>query len=177
MTDELVERLREETGVDWAYVPSLGGRYLVSTNGRLYSKPRGRTKGGFLRLHSYVGGYLGTALRRARGKGTVLAHWLVAETFIGPRVAGMEVCHLNGNPKDNRAENLAYKSKHANEADKALHGTLLRGENTPSRKLTWDQVCEIRLRKEQQAVLAERFGVARSTIQRVQSGQTWGFQS
>jgi DNA-binding transcriptional regulator YiaG len=116
-------------------------------------------------------------LTQGNAKKLSLVHGLVADAFIGKRPNGCEVAHLNGNPSDNRATNLCYKTKTENERDKATHGTLLRGENTPSRKLSWDQVCEIRQRNASQGTLAERFSVARSTIQRIQSGQYWGAQS
>jgi transcriptional regulator with XRE-family HTH domain len=41
------------------------------------------------------------------------------------------------------------------------------------RKLTWAQVCEIRRAPERQLPLAERYGVSRSAISRIQRGVTW----
>ena len=177
LEDDLADRLQAETGVEWRYVPSLGGRYLVSADGRIYSKPRARTAGGYMKLREYTGGYWGKDIIRDGRKTWILAHWAVAEAFIGPRPPGLEVAHLNGNPADNRVENLAYKTRAANEADKVLHGTHLRGERLPSSKLKWDQVCEIRESKERQIDLARKFGVGRTAIQRIQSGETWRHRS
>lgn len=48
---------------------------------------------------------------------------LILESFVGPCPDGMECSHLNGNPKDNRLFNLAWKTHVDNEADKLVHGT------------------------------------------------------
>ena len=177
MTDEeLIKRLRVISGT-WGEIPYGDGNYMVSIDGHVFSRPRGRTKGGLLKPTISVGGYLRVALTQGSDKKMVLVHSLVANAFIGSRPDGFEIAHINGIPSDNRAINLSYKTKRENEHDKALHGTLLRGERTPSRKLTWDHVCEIRKRAETQGCLAQRFGVARSTIQRIQSGQYWAEQS
>lgn len=49
-------------------------------------------------------------------------HWMVAETFIGPRPPGQVVRHLNGDPGDNRVENLAYGTHSENMLDMVRHG-------------------------------------------------------
>lgn len=49
-------------------------------------------------------------------------HTLVAEAFIGPRPEGMFVCHNNGDPADNRVENLRYDSPRENSRDILRHG-------------------------------------------------------
>lgn len=37
-----------------------------------------------------------------------LVHQLIAHAFLGPRPEGADVDHINGNPSDNRPENLRY---------------------------------------------------------------------
>lgn len=48
-------------------------------------------------------------------------HKLVLEAFVCPRPAGMVCCHINGNPSDNRLENLRWGTLHDNAADKRRH--------------------------------------------------------
>jgi hypothetical protein len=49
-------------------------------------------------------------------------HKLVLEAFTGePRPEGMVCCHINGNPSDNRLENLRWGTRHENAADTRRH--------------------------------------------------------
>ncbi len=59
---------------------------------------------------------LGTNVRRH-----TKVHHLVAEAFIGPRPPGMVVCHNNGDPLDNRVENLRYDTQANNITDMHDH--------------------------------------------------------
>jgi hypothetical protein len=43
--------------------------------------------------------------------------------FVGPAPEGMEGCHYNGDPTDNRLENLRWDTRKANVADAIRHGT------------------------------------------------------
>lgn len=52
-----------------------------------------------------------------------LVHRLVLMAFVGPCPPGMEGCHNNGNPIDNRLENLRWDTRSANTLDKVRHGT------------------------------------------------------
>lgn len=48
-------------------------------------------------------------------------HLLVAEEFVGPRPPGMEIRHLDGNPENNRADNLAWGTRSQSIADRKRH--------------------------------------------------------
>lgn len=106
-------------------------------------------------------------------------HRLVAEAFLGPIPEGMEVAHLNGDSKDNRASNLAYKTHRDNEADKKTHGTLnpgwVPGESNGMSKLTELQVLEIRARipPHNKSALSREFGVSRPVITGILNRTLW----
>lgn len=68
-------------------------------------------------------GYRQVSLWRDGGGHSLFVHALVAQAFIGPRPEGLEVRHLNGDPLDNRPENLAYGTGSDNRADSIRHGT------------------------------------------------------
>jgi hypothetical protein len=70
---------------------------------------------------------------------------------------------------------LQWKTQIENAADKLLHGTDGRGEKHPLAKLTEAQVREIRAATIPQKTLAAKFGVNRSTICQIKSGQRWGW--
>ena len=98
-----------------------------------------------------------------RGNG-VSIHRLVLETFSGPCPDGMEARHLNGNPADNRPENLAWGTKKENAMDKKKHGTFYQ-------KLS-DEIIElIRLKYQAgdttQTELAKEFGVSQVRISQI----------
>ncbi len=57
------------------------------------------------------------------GSTTMFAHRAVLLAFVGPCPEGMEACHNNGDPLDNRVENLRWDTRSNNTLDKVAHGT------------------------------------------------------
>lgn len=49
-------------------------------------------------------------------------HILVMATFVGPRPEGVDVCHNDGNPENNRVDNLRYGTHSENMMDCVRHG-------------------------------------------------------
>lgn len=76
-------------------------------------------KGRMRKLVLHTNGYLTVALDGDK----FYVHRLVAQEFIGPAPEGYDVCHENGDRKDNRAENLRYDTRLGNMADQRRHGT------------------------------------------------------
>ena len=96
--------------------------YSVTKDGRVWSKPRRCTKGGWLKPGKDKFGYLHVVL--CNGKTHVKRiHRIVLETFVGPRPLGMECRHLDGNPINNRLENLKWGTRSENQQDAVRHGT------------------------------------------------------
>lgn len=104
---------------------------------------------------------------------------LVAEAFIGPRPAGQVVRHKDGIKAHNHASNLQYGTPTENEADKATHGTALRGERHHQAKLTAPQVQAIRTRYVRNSrthgtnALAREFGVTGALVHAVVTRKLW----
>ena len=117
----------------WKPVSGYEGLYEVSSHGRVRSLDRNvtrsdgqvhRYKGKLLRTPLSTGGGYPFVRLSAQGKTQVrTVHSLVAEAFIGTRPEGMEVCHNDGNPANNRLDNLRYGTPSENELDKLRHGT------------------------------------------------------
>ncbi len=83
-----------------------------------------------LRAQTVRGGYLAVGVKRPGGSSREKkpVHQLVLIAFVGPRPAGAITRHLNGNPADNRPENLAWGTALENARDALRHGTTDRGQ-------------------------------------------------
>lgn len=116
-------------------------------------------------------GYLVITVRLPNGRRTTTtAHAIVCEAFHGPPPApGMDAAHGNGDPTDNRPENLRWATRKQNMADRIDHGT-------NGRKLTRADVDAIRAtprRHGDRAELAERYGVTPTMISHIRSRRVW----
>jgi hypothetical protein len=90
------------------------------------------------------GGYRQVGLSRDGKRHCRKVHRLVAERFIGPRPAGMQIRHLDGTRTNNTPANLSYGTAIENQADRIVHGTDCRGEKQGASKLTKNDVIAIR---------------------------------
>jgi hypothetical protein len=89
-------------------------------------------KGRELKRHKLRHGYL-----RARlGQGQACVHQLVLEAFVGPRPAGHQAAHGDGNPGNNVLSNLRWATPKENAADMLVHGTRLFGSKNPMGRKT-----------------------------------------
>lgn len=131
-------------------------------------KPRKASKYGHVSVVMYRGGK----------RYDKLVHHLVLETFDRPQPKGMECRHLDGNPRNNRLENLRWGTRKENSADRIIHGTTCRGEKSVCSKLTSTQVQGIRRRlksRERIADIATKFNVSPTTVSRIKNKFRWGW--
>jgi hypothetical protein len=121
-------------------------RYFVTKDGEIYSS-MGRTlrrlsptksggRGGVYPMLS-ISGDDGRIRRR-------YVHRIVLESWCRPPESGEECRHLDGNPLNNRLDNLAWGTSQENTNDKFLHGTQPKGEACHSCKLMDSDVARIR---------------------------------
>lgn len=163
----------------WRDIPGYEGAYQVSSLGRVRSLPRFVPVYDSVRGISYARPCPGIILRQAvcdraghvsvhlgkycRG---IPVHQLVMLAFHGYPPAGMEAMHLNGDPKDNRPENLKYGTHSENMIDMYRNG---KGRL----KLTPEEVRQIRFGLHcgwSPQELAQAYGVSASCIRRIRSG-------
>jgi hypothetical protein len=109
---------------EWRFHPRYAGLY-VSNHGRFQSR--------YFELVAAdrVQGYRKLTFKpigQRSKKRTVNVHRLVFETFNGPLPAGRFVCHLDGDPQNNRLDNLALGTGRDNARDRTRHGRTARGE-------------------------------------------------
>lgn len=160
----------------WA-VCSAHSDYEVSNLGRVRCRVKRRylRPGQLLRLQTISNGYIGAHID---GR-LMLVHRLVCKAFHGqPPSPNHEVAHFNGVRTDNAAKNLRWATRKENAFDKRRHGThrFAFGEHAGRAVLTTEQVREIRRLLgdgQRQSALAERFGVARTTISAIGNSYNW----
>lgn len=104
-------------------------------------------------------------------------HRIVAKTFHGfPPSPDSEVRHLDGNPRNNRADNLQWGTHQENALDMIPHGKVLFGEKSKRATITNEQAREIVARHcagENMAQLALAFKVSHVTVWRIVHGKKW----
>lgn len=155
----------------WKDVTGHEGFYMISNLGRVRSLNGRWGSGRILKPHPHRGYNQVTLVKdgvRSAGK---VAH-LVAAAFIG-KPNGFYVCHNNGNPSDDRVENLRYDTQRGNCADKKHHGTHQCGENHGGHKLTESDVLKIRQDNRSLQKIADDYGVVFSTIREIRHGRHW----
>lgn len=155
----------------WKPVPGYEGVYEVSNQGRVRSLDRyvecvgpikgrylSKKKGRVLRPGPSNYGHLSVVLGRRQ---TRMVHDLVLRAFVGAPPPKHECCHNNGDPTDNRLENLRWGTRSQNNADAVLHQR--------KGKLSEAQIKNIRARinSEGRGIgrrLAAEYGVHETTI-------------
>lgn len=115
--------------IEWRQVPSLFGQYEVSSRGDVRGLARITSDGKTLKARILTGrthsktGYVHYGLGMDGVRYTVMAHRLVCEAFHGPAPEGKpNALHRNGNPGDNRPENLYWGDQSDNNRDTVSHG-------------------------------------------------------
>lgn len=152
--------------------------YRVTADGTIYQR---RQPDRVLRPKLASNGYLRINLWRDNHLKTYFVHTIVAACFLGPKPAGLEVNHKDGDKLNNAASNLEYVTRSENErhAIHVLDRGCRRGENHRLAILTEDKVRAIRAvhRNEQLTYkeLGQRFGISGSHARLVALRKTWAW--
>ena len=168
----------------WRDIPGFEGAYQASTLGRIRSLPRFISVSDGARGITYARPCPGVILRQSvcdrvghvsvhLGKHTrgIPVHQLVMLAFYGFPPPGMETLHLNGNPRDNRPENLRYGTHSENMIDMYRLGK-------GNCKLTAEEVRQIRFGlscRWSPRELAAAYGVSKSCICRIRQGKLYAW--
>jgi hypothetical protein len=155
--------------------PSFPG-YFVSADGVVVSARRRRIPFALAQVRNRKG-YLNVVVVTSTGIRPVGVHRMVADAFHGPPpFEGAQVRHLDGNPMNNCASNLAWGSAHDNAADRLRHGRYARGAQHPNARFTEEKVRQLiglRERGEKVKDLAKRFSVSVATVEAILYGKLW----
>ena len=158
-------------GEIWADIPDYDGDYQESNFGRTKSLKNGRGK--ILKPSLHENGYLRVGLLKESDATNYSVHCLVAQLFVPNPENNPIVNHIDGGRFNNYFENLEWVTVKENLEHAVKMGLIKSGEDNYQAKLTADQVREIRRLYVKGSSefgydgLAERYGVARITIQRV----------
>ena len=133
--------------------------------GRWHQLSPGATKFG----HLYVNLHNGTGKKTRR-----YIHHLVLEAFVSERPVGKECCHGDGEPTNNKRDNLRWDTVQANRKDARKHGTMYSGERHHWARLTDEQIASIIIMRERGMTLSSialEAGVSMSHVGLVCSGK------
>lgn len=104
------------------------------------------------------------------------AHTLVMKYFVGDKLDGQVIRHLDGNKLNNHVSNLAYGTVQENANDAVKHGHTTYGEKSGQAKLTEKEVREIVellldgcIHQE----IADLYKVSLQAIRSIKYGKTW----
>lgn len=171
---------------EWRAVTGYEGLYEASSLGRVKSLQREITKrtryGGFMRqvYSEHIlqplpdrKGYLITKIGVLGSKRKIGIHELVLRAFSGAPKPNQITRHLNGNPLDNRPENLAWGTHSENMADRKSHGLYRVCGDHAMAKLTQKDVDLIREGGRKLKELSEITGVGISQVSRIRRNQNW----
>ncbi len=104
---------------EWRRVPGING-YEVSDLGRVRSHRRRAPR--IMQGSRHMDGYLQISVHGDDSRRSFLVHRLVLLAFVGPPPTGTITRHLDGDPSNNRLENLTYGTQSENVLDAVRHG-------------------------------------------------------
>ena len=185
MTDTSIPQKTESKQELWKPIPGEDG-YEASTLGRIRSLDREcefMTRWGITAKRPHKGKILtpknnGNDYFFVQVNGSeAYVHRLVALAFYGqPPTSKHQAAHQNGDKKNSAPENIRWKTKAENEADKAIHGTSGKGAKNSQARLDDSKAEEIiRLYAEGKTSkeLAIKFKVSPAAILNTDLGRAW----
>jgi len=162
----------------WRPVVGYEGGYEASNLGRIRSLKIYRPKLFHRILKAGISpkGYHYVCLRKDGIKKTIAVHKIVLEAFIEVKPVGKQCAHWDGDPSNNRSDNLRWTTAKENIADRCRHGRTIKGENQQASKLDKKAVKTIRIMKEKgfsSCETAHLASVSQSTVWKIWKGLLW----
>jgi hypothetical protein len=117
--------------------------------------------------------YLAVTLTKGALRKQLLVHDIVLATFVGPKPAGHQARHLDGNMFNNDLANLCYGTIQENNNDKKVHGTMAKGERHGMAKMTAEKILFIRSSDKSDKELAHMFGLTPGYVYAVRRRVSW----
>ena len=172
------------------------GLYQVSNFGKIFSFPKYKHKGKFLKFFTSKKGYLYVGLNKNKRQKTHLVHRIIGEHFVLNPLNFPEINHIDGNKQNNYANNLEWATSSQNQIHAFKHGLQIitekhresarkigkinglknKGKSLSTRKLNELQDAEIIkrfLNGESSSFLAREYGVSKKTILNIKNGRIY----
>lgn len=151
----------------WAEIPGFGGRYRITSDGRIQTNSRGewRDMSKPLDRHGYELIYLWDSDKQSKVRR--LVHQLVAEIFVPKPEGATCVNHLDGDKRNNRHSNLEWTTLAGN-----MRHAWQTGLCRPH-KLSESQVREILTCGGTDTATARRFGISQVMVTRIRARRAW----
>lgn len=109
-------------------------------------------------------------------KARISLHRAVLYAFVGPPpTPSHQAAHLDGDPKNNRLDNLEWVTPKENSAHKWAHDTMVRGERAVNSTLRDEDITSIRAlghRGISPLLIGGMFDIDKSTVHRILRGET-----
>lgn len=165
----------------WKPVRGYEGLYEVSNEGRVRSINRnvkrkdGRSifyKGVILKSQETNRGYLSVGLSKKGKSKHKTVHRIVTDTFYGPCPDGLEVCHIDGDKKNNKLSNLKYDTPEQNRTE--IYS--IKPDEPGYSKLSYNDVICIHkklLNGELCSKIAKDYGLSYGFVYAIREGKTW----
>lgn len=147
--------------------------YFVDIKGNIYSTKR-KTP---IKMSTAVrpDGRIIAVLSKHGKQKSYLVSRLVAEAFL-PNPDNLPlVAHINGNPRDNRVDNLIWATHSENQLHRVIHGTSNRGERHGRAKVSAKDVKRIYLDTSgaTQTTLGSIFGITQQLVSHIMTKRVW----
>lgn len=166
--------LPEIAGIEFRKAVGYEG-YAVGSDGSVWSSMKGSWKPRKLILMKI--GYYMVSFDIGGVCTQEYVHRMVLFAFVGPPPSSRHHgCHNDGDPTNNKVDNLRWDTPKGNHADRVMHGTDVRGEKHPQTMLTNAEVARMRLEYaggKSQAAIARDYSQHPGTIQSIVSRKNW----
>lgn len=171
---------------EWRAIPGYGNHYEASSLGRIRSRSRAVEKkhsSGKIMVQQYPGrilntkpgkdGYIIIHISVSGVKSNERVHRLILMAFQRMPTYGEFGLHKDGDPSNNKPNNLYWGDHDQNMEDRKRHGNYPIGSDHPMAVVTPEIVMAVRSSTETGKSLAAQFGIGQSTISRIRRRQSW----
>ena len=144
--------------------------YEITRDGIVINKHTGR----ILKLQPNGKGYLRFSIRENGKLKFLFVHRLVAKMYVPNPYNKPQVNHIDGDKKNNRADNLEWVTNYENRRHAVTNGLHLSGEKCPWSKLTKEDANYIRAHPNVPRVeMAKKFNISRGAVYSIVHGRIW----